>query len=88
MQNIKKLFINYVKAVYPQNPTAESEHQEVAESSNVSGGAKDGSNAQMAPHPLLGKATYPELLDIDLSALSKKQLVRVMRDYLRRHYSE
>jgi hypothetical protein len=70
IEEIKKLFVDYVKAVYPRNRVA------------------DGGNEQPSVQPSLPVQGYPKLAGIDLSTLSKKKLVDLMRKYLRKHYSE
>jgi hypothetical protein len=70
IEEVKKLFVDYVKAVYPRNRVA------------------DGGNEQPSIQPSLPIQGYPKLAEIDLSALSKKELVDLMRNYLRKHYSE
>jgi hypothetical protein len=70
IEDIKKLFVDYVKAVYPRDRVA------------------DGSNEQPSVRPFLPVQGYPKLAEIDLSTLSKKGLVDLMQNYLRKHYSE
>jgi hypothetical protein len=70
IEEMKKLFVDYVKAVYPRDRVA------------------DGGNEQPPVQPSLPIQGYPELAEIDLSTLSKKGLVDLMRSYLRKHYSE
>ena len=50
--------------------------------------ANRGGNKPVASTPLSAGDIYPSLADVELSALSKKQLVRVMRGYFKAHYSE
>jgi hypothetical protein len=70
IEEVKKLFVDYVKAVYPRN--------------RIAGSGNDPPSAQ----PALRIQGYPSLAEIDLSTSSKKKLVEVMRNYLRKHYSE
>jgi hypothetical protein len=70
IEEMKKIFVDYVKAVYPRDRVA------------------DGGNEQPSVQPSLPVQGYPKLAEIDLSALSKKKLVDLMRKYLRKHYSE
>jgi hypothetical protein len=72
IEEVKKLFVDYVKAVYPRNRITDS------------GNGNDPPAAQ----PTLHIQGYPSLAQINLRTLSKKELVDLMRGYLRKHYSE
>jgi hypothetical protein len=77
IEELKQLFINYVKVVYPQSQTTDKSNQQAAHSGNE----------EMPDHPSAGWCGYPSLTHLDLGTLSKKQLVKVMRCYFKKHYS-
>lgn len=78
VEEFKELFIDYVAAVYPQNQTIDGGRS----------GAGNNGRETVTSTPVYADRTQPSLADIELSTLSKKELVNVMRRYFTAHYCE
>jgi hypothetical protein len=92
VQELKVTFRDFVKGLYPQNKSADSGNSKAVDSGNVE--AANGCNVETADGTQRAVATpqlqivpvHPSLADIDLSALSKRELVSVMRGYCSKIY--
>ena len=78
VEDMRKIFIDYVKAVYPRNQAGD-------------GGNRESGDHDIQPvfiQPICNAGKPPSLADIDINALSKQNLVQVMRRYCSQQYSE
>ena len=77
-EEMKKIFIDHVKAIYPRNQRADGGNSE-----STAGGMQ-----QQGARPVPRGGKYPSLLGLDVDGLSKQKLVDAMRNYCTQHYSE
>jgi hypothetical protein len=94
VQDLKVTFRDYVKGLYPQNKSADSGNSKGVESGNVA--PANGSIVETADDTQYAVTTrqlqivpvYPSLANIDLSGLSKRELVSTMRGYCSKIYGK